>query len=58
MTEAHEVAQAIIEQHPGFFPVQTRQHAVSIATGQMPEESFQAIQAVADAIMELQPCAK
>ena len=53
MSEVDEIAQAIKEQHPGYFPIQTRAHAVSIATGQMPEESFTAIQAVADALMEL-----
>ena len=53
MSEAQEVAESIKEQHPGFFPIQSRAHAVSIATGQMPEESITIIQAVADALMEL-----
>ena len=53
MSEADEVAQAIYEAHPGYFPILSRAHAVSIATGQMPEESFAIIQAVADALMEI-----
>lgn len=53
MSEADEVAKAIHEAHPGFFPIQSRAHAVSIATGQMPGESIAAIQAVADALMEI-----
>lgn len=54
MSEADEIAQAIKEQHPGFFPIQSRAHAVSIATGQCPEESFTVIQNVANALMELE----
>lgn len=53
MSEAEEVAAQIKEQHPEYFPLMTRQQAVNIATGQMPEESIQIIDAVADALMEL-----
>lgn len=53
MSEAEEVAAAIKEQHPEFFPITDRKVALGIATGQMPEESFQIIDAVADALMEL-----
>lgn len=53
MSEADEVAASIKEQHPEYFPLKSRHQAVSIATGQMPEESITIIQAVADALMEL-----
>lgn len=53
MSEADEVAQAIYEQHPEFFPMQSRAYALSVATGQMPGESFTMLQVVADALMEL-----
>jgi hypothetical protein len=53
MSEPEEVAAAIKEQHPEFFPLTSRAQAVSIATGQMPEESITIIQAVADALLEL-----
>lgn len=53
MSEVQEVADAIKEQHPEFFPLTSRHQAVSIATGQMPEESINIIQAVADALLEL-----
>lgn len=53
MSEADEVAQAIYEQHPEFFPIRSRDVAVGIATGQMPGESHTMIQVVADALMEL-----
>lgn len=57
MSEAEEVAERIKEQHPEYFPLTSRHQAVSIATGQMPEESISIIQAVADALMELsKPC--
>lgn len=57
MSEAEEVAERIFEQFPEYFPLTSRQQAVSIATGQMPEESITIIQAVADALMELsKPC--
>lgn len=53
MSEADEVAQSIYEQHPEFFPMPNRRYALSVATGQMPEESITMIQVVADALMEL-----
>lgn len=53
MSEADEVAQGIFEQHPEFFPMPSRGYALSVATGQMPEESLAMIQVVADALMEL-----
>lgn len=53
MSEADEVAQGIFEQHPEFFPMQSRAYALSVATGQMPEQSITMIQVVADALMEL-----
>ena len=53
MSEADEVAQAIFEQHPEFFPMKSRAYALSVATGQMPGESITMIQVVADALMEL-----
>jgi hypothetical protein len=53
VSEADEVAAAIKEQHPEYFPLMTRRQAVNIATGQMPEESITIIEAVADALMEL-----
>lgn len=53
MSEADEVAQGIFEQHPEFFPMQSRAYALSVATGQMPEESITMIQVVADALLEL-----
>lgn len=53
MSEAEAVAASIKEQHPEYFPLTSRHQAVSIATGQMSEESISIIQAVADALMEL-----
>lgn len=53
MSEADEVAQAIYEQFPEFFPMKSRAYALSVAAGQMPEESITMIQVVADALMEL-----
>lgn len=53
MSEPEEVAATIKEQHPEYFPLSSRHQAVSIATGQMPEESITIIQAVADALLEL-----
>lgn len=53
MSEVDEIAQAIKEQHPEFFPIGSRKQALCIAAGQCPEESFNIIQAVADALMEL-----
>jgi hypothetical protein len=53
MSEPEEVALRIKEQHPEYFPLTSRHQAVSIATGQMPEESITIIQAVADALLEL-----
>jgi hypothetical protein len=58
MSEVDEVAQSIIEAHPAYFPAISRQHVVSIVTGQMPEESQAMISAVTDAILELKPCQK
>jgi len=56
MSEAEAVAATIKEQHPEYFPLTSRHQAVSIATGQMPEESVSLILAVADALMENKPC--
>lgn len=53
MSEVDEVAQAIKEQFPEHFPITDRQKAISIAAGQMPEESFAMIQAVGEALLEL-----
>jgi hypothetical protein len=53
MSEVDEVAMAIYEQHPEFFPIKSRKHALSIATGQMPDDSFTMINLVADALLEL-----
>lgn len=53
MSEAEEVAAAIKDQYPEYFPLTSRHQAVSIAAGQMPEESILIIQAVADALLEL-----
>lgn len=53
MSEVDAVARAIQEQHPEFFPIATYAIALAIATGQMPEESFAMIQAVAEVLMEL-----
>lgn len=53
VSEADEVAQSIFEQFPEFFPMKSRAYALSVAAGQMPEESITMIQVVADALMEL-----
>lgn len=53
MSEVDEVAQAIKEQFPEYFPITDRRKAISIAAGQMPEESFTMIQAVGEALLEL-----
>lgn len=53
MSEADEVAQAIYEQHPEFFPMRSRDYAKGVAIGQMPGESMTMIEVVTDALMEL-----
>jgi len=53
MSEADEIARAILDQHPEFFPMPNRAYALSVAVGQMPEESYTMQQVVADALMEL-----
>lgn len=53
MSEVDEVARAIFDQHPEFFPMPNYAYALSVATGQMPEESLTIVEAVAEALMEL-----
>lgn len=55
MSEAQEVARAIYEAHPEWFPLASRRYAVGVATGQCPEESIEVINAVADALLEIKP---
>lgn len=56
MSEIDEVAQAIYDQHPEYFPLRNREQAMNIARGQMPEESFSMQDLLADALLEIKPC--
>jgi len=55
MSEIDEVAQAIYDQHPEYFPLRDREQAMNIAMGQMPEESFSMQDLLADALLEIKP---
>lgn len=55
MSEVDEVAQAIYDAHPEYFPLSSYHQALSIAVGQMPEESLTMQQAVAQALLEFKP---
>ncbi len=56
MSEIDEVAQAIYDQHPEYFPLRDREQALGVAIGQMPEESFSIQDLLADALLEIKPC--